>query len=205
MTMSEKSPTLSELWIADPAERWEPLGFAIKRSCASVGGVQLRFGGEGKGITSWSVSGIGAITEIDGLPTRPAESAVAIRTATHPNGATGIDHVVVVTPDFDRTAAALDAVGIPLRRVRDGGGFRQGFRRLGPVILELVEATRAPAGPARFWGLVVSVEDLDALADALGDRLGSIHPAVQSGRRIATLQRAAGVSPKVAFMTPEGR
>jgi hypothetical protein len=52
--------------------------------------------------------------------------------------------------------------------------------------------------------LVVSVEDLDALAAALGDRLGKIHSAVQSGRRIATLRQTAGLSPKVAFMTPEG-
>jgi hypothetical protein len=48
---------------------------------------------------------------------------------------------------------------------------------------------------------VVTVEDLDALAGRLGERLGEIHPAVQSGRRIATLRKAAGLSPKVAFMT----
>ena len=33
---------------------------------------------------------------------------------------------------------------MPLRRIRDAGGFRQGFRRLGPAILELVEALGAP-------------------------------------------------------------
>jgi hypothetical protein len=196
------APTLSELAIADPPEGWEALGFEVEDSEALVGGVRLRFGVEGRGIVSWSISGIRGGPQIDGLSTVGAAQRGVRQTATHPNGATAIDHVVVVSPDFDRTAAALDDAGISLRRVRDAGGFRQGFRRIGPAILELVEAQGAPAGPARFWGLVVTVDDLDALAGRLGDRLGSIHAAVQSGRRIATLHKTAGVSPKVAFMTP---
>ena len=94
---------------------------------------------------------------------------------------------------------------MPLRRIRhvEAGDFRQGFRRLGPGILELVEARDAPPGPARFWGLVVIVSDLEALAVRLGDRLSAIKPAVQPGRRIATLRREAGLSAAVAFMDPE--
>ena len=119
--------------------------------------------------------------------------------------------MVVVTPDFGRTAAALEAAGMPLRRIRTVGGsrpgesgaFRQGFRRLGPAILELVEARGAPAGPAAFWGLVVIVSDLEALGARLGDRLGTPKPAVQPGRRIASLRASAGLSPRVAFMNPE--
>ena len=90
-----------------------------------------------------------------------------------------------------------------LRRVRDAGGFRQGFRRLGPAILELVEVPKAPPGPATFWGLVVIVSDLIALAERLGERLGPIRPAVQPGRRIATLRPSAGLTEAVAFMDPE--
>jgi hypothetical protein len=45
------------------------------------------------------------------------------------------------------------------------------------------------------------VSDLDGLASRLGDRLGSVHDAVQPGRRIATLREAAGVSPPLAFMS----
>ena len=81
-----------------------------------------------------------------GLPWLGSSERSAGSEVAHPNGAVGIDHVVVATPDFDRTAAALDAAGLGLRRVRDAGGFRQGFRRLGPAILELVEA------PARVCG-----------------------------------------------------
>ncbi len=203
--MTQKPPTLAELAISDPPERWAALGFAVEGSETLIGGVRLRFAAPGRGITAWSLRNAGDAGTIDGLPTTEAKSPPSKKSVAHPNGATGIDHVVVVTPDFDRTAAELARTGMALRRIRDGGGFRQGFRRLGPAILELVEANRAPAGPASFWGLVVSVEDLDALAAALGDRLGKIHPAVQSGRRIATLQQPAGLSPKVAFMTPGSR
>jgi hypothetical protein len=112
--------------------------------------------------------------------------------------------VVVLTPDFDRTAGALVRVGLGLRRIREASaGVRQGFRRLGPVILELVEAPGLEGGSARFWGLVVIVSDIDELAARLGDRLGPVKDAVQPGRRIATLRPAAGLQEAVAFMDPE--
>ena len=61
-----------------------------------------------------------------------------------------------------------------------------------------------PAGPARFWGLVVVVRDLGWLASQLGTGgLGEVKPAVQAGRQIATLKRTAGLGQPVAFMTPE--
>ncbi len=63
----------------------------------------------------------------------------------HDNGALGIDHVVITTPNFARTSGALTDAGLELRRFREApGGFRQGFRRLGQAILELVEIRDAP-------------------------------------------------------------
>jgi hypothetical protein len=47
------------------------------------------------------------------------------------------------------------------------------------------------------------VADLDALAARLGEQLAPAKDAVQPGRRIATLRAGAGVSPAMAFMTPE--
>jgi hypothetical protein len=113
---------------------------------------------------------------------------------------------VVTTNDFARSAAALELAGLSLRRtVTAPSGSRMGFRRLGPAILELVEAADGEPGPARFWGLVVVVEDLDALAARLGDQLGSTRDAVQPGRRIATLRETAGLGQALAFMSPEPR
>jgi len=194
-------PELRRLGLADPAGRWEALGFAVHADIMCLGGASLQLGLPGDGIVGWAVSGL--IGDIDGLPSllSPHRPAGALP---HPNGAIGLDHVVVITPDFDRTAAALEQEGLALRRTRETpGGIRQGFRRLGPAILELVQApAQTEPGPARFWGLVVIVEDLQALAERLGERLGPIHPAVQPGRRIATLRASAGLGQAVAFMDP---
>jgi len=70
---------------------------------------------------------------------------------------------------------------------------------VGPCLLEL----GGPAeGDVRFWGLTLVVDDLDAAAERLGGRLGRVKEAVQPGRRIATVQREAGLSVPLAFMTP---
>ena len=68
------------------------------------------------------------------------------------------------------------------------------FIRFGELVVELAAA----GGPVRFWGLTVTVADIDALA---GPLLGAAHPAVQQGRRIATVRREAGLGLPVAFMT----
>jgi hypothetical protein len=196
---------LTELRIADPVARWEALGFHVAEGRVNLGGVGLVLGGAGEGITRWSIHGIEPTDDIDGLPTTAsAHRSQSSQSPHHSNGAQGLDHVVITTPDFDRTAQVLGERGLPLRRIRDAGNFRQGFRRLGPAILELVENPSAPvSGPARFWGLVIVVDDLAALAARLAPHLSEPKPAVQPGRRIATLQASAGLSPAVAFMTPE--
>lgn len=178
---------LHALDLGDPPERWEALGFVVVDGTVCVGGVSLRLGAPGTGIVGWELG---------------SGDAQARAEVVHPNGAVGIDHVVMLSGDFDRAAAELERRGLALRRVRDAGGFRQGFRRVGPAILELVEATGEPPQP-RFWGLVVTVSDLDALAERLGSLLGRIKPAVQPGRRIATLRESAGLGEAVAFMDPE--
>lgn len=192
--------TLGDLWLVDPSAAWEALGFHFKDGVLRVGGtLDLHLGAEGPAL---GIEGVEPGT-LDGVPLLEALPHRAWG-VNHPNGVIAVDHFVIVTPDFERTAAALDAVELTLRRIRDAGGFRQGFRRLGPAILELVEAPQMPPGPARFWGLTFIASDLDALAERLGpELLRPIKEAVQPGRRIATLDRAAGLKTNVAFMTPE--
>ena len=143
------------------------------------------------------------MTDIDGLPTEVVAPPPPVL-AEHPLGAIGLDHVVVVTDDLERTSAALaDATGAPLKRVREVGEIRQGFHRLGPLIVEVVERAGLPPGPAAFWGLVLNVEDLDVAAERLGPELISPpKPAVQPGRSIATVRAEAGLGLPVALMTP---
>jgi hypothetical protein len=201
------SVALVELELGGAAAPWERLGFAIAGDALQVGAVRLRFaGGEPAGITGWTLAGARS-ADLDGLRTRlAAETEAAAELPDHPNGALRLDHVVVFTPDLDRTFAALESAGLDLRRVRDAGTpehpLRQGFYRLGEVILEVVGDVE-PDGPARFWGLVVIVSDLDALAERLGDDLGAPRDAVQPGRRIATLRESAGLGVPVAFMSSE--
>jgi len=131
----------------------------------------------------------------------------------HPNGVVALDHVVAITPALDRTVAALQAAGLELRRIREeptpAGAPRQAFFRLGAAILEVVQAPEeaiarsgGPDGPAFFWGLAFKVADLDATVAHIGEeRCSPPRPAVQPGRRIATLRRAAGLAVPVALMT----
>jgi hypothetical protein len=208
---------LAALAIADQPERWSDLGFTVSDERIVLGAIEVRLGGEGRGITSWTLRGLAAAVGsnpgaesnpeaapltggIDGLATA-ITTAPAPEPVEHPNRALGIDQVVVVTPDFERTAAVLEHAAMPLRRIRDAVGFRQGFRRLGPAILELVEAPKAPA--TAFWGLVIVVPDLTGLGERLAPHLGDVRDAVQPGRHIAALGHEAGLSTRVAFMDPE--
>ena len=170
-----------------------------------IGRVTLRFEGEGGGIASWALAGAPA-GPIDGLPTRSGQLPAGDQPE-HPVGALVLDHVVVTTPDHERTLAALAAAGFELRRTRDaGGGRRQAFYVMGDCLLEVVGPAEADGGgPAAFWGLVVVVRDIDAAAERLGGHLGTVRDAVQAGRRIATVREEAGLGLPVALMTPRPR
>jgi hypothetical protein len=223
------SPALSEVAVGDPAAAWAAAGFTIDtdRAVTQVGAVRVRLSadtaegspGDERGIRSWSFApegptglrGPNAGTGLrggllDGLPTG-APVAVTGPPPVHPNGATVLDHVVVLSPDVDRTTDAFAGVGLDVRRVRripsSTPARVQVFFRAGEVIIELVGPERARGdGPATFYGLAFTVADLDATAAVLGDRLSEIRPAVQSGRRIATLRhRDLGLSVPVAFLS----
>lgn len=202
MSPGSRGPHLRSLAVADPPAVWERLGFSVARSRLQLGAVEVTLGARGSGIVGCSIAGLDASVGIDRLPIALAdhdkpEPGVS---EPHPNGAIGIDHVVLVSPDFERTADSLNDAGLPLRRVTAERGIRQGFRRLGPAILELVDVPEAER--VHLWGLTVIVESMDALSERLGERLGPVKPAVQPGRRIATVRSSAGLSTAMAFMDP---
>jgi hypothetical protein len=188
---------------------WQRLGLTVVDGTVPLFGTGIRFDPDAApGIARWALSGLGddAATTIDGLVTDAVDPAPPVLVE-HPNGAIGLDHVVVTTNELERTCRAIEAAtGAPLRRVREAGEIRQGFHRLGGgggLIVEVVERAGLPAAPAWFWGLVINVEDLDAAAEHIGpDGIGAVTPAVQPGRKIATVRAELGLGVPVALMTP---
>lgn len=199
---------MTGLVVGDEASVWADLGFCVGADDAVVvDGVAHRFDpGLGKGIRRWSVRGADALLpDFEGITTEPASPTDPAVTE-HANGVIGLDHVVLLTPDLSRTVAALETAGVECRRIRDtdtyGAPMQQAFFRFGPVILEVIGSKeKTGEGPARFYGLAWTVADLDATARFLGDRLRPAKAAVQPGRRIATLDRSAGSTVAMAFMS----
>lgn len=202
------SPSVSEITVADPPDAWTSAGFTVDpdNGCR-VGGIRIRLGGEGTGITGWALVGFPSrLDDLDGVPTTTSD-APACTPAEHPNGVTAVDHVVLLSPDLDRTVAAFADVGLEPRRERDGelGGrpIRQIFFRLGEAIVEVVGTPgEARAGSSTLWGITYAVADIDATAAYLGDRTAPVKDAVQPGRRITTVRHADyGMSVRTAMIS----
>ncbi|KAA1419010.1 VOC family protein [Nocardioides humilatus] len=206
--------TIAELFVADPPEAWEAAGFAVDADgTCRIGSVAVRLLGRdhdlgGKGIVGWTLRGTGSIeADLDGIPTTVTDAPQGTP-ATHPNGVTIIDHVVLLSPDLGRTVASLGTIGLEPRKMRDGelgaAAVRQVFYRLGEVILEVVGSPdTASDGPSTLWGLTHVAGDIDAAVALLGDNGGRVKEAVQPGRRITTLRtRELGMSVRTALISP---
>ena len=208
--------------VADPADAWTRAGFSVDSDdVCRIGGVRIRLVGRdhgaapaatsdtGTGIVGWSLRGLPpeySLDDLDGIPTTRSDAVIATP-AEHANGVTAIDHVVLMSPDLDRTVEALAAVGVEPRRQRDaelgGRPIRQIFFRLGEVIVEVVGSPdTAGEGPSTLWGLTYVVADIDATASFFGDRTAPVKDAVQPGRRITTLRHhELGMSVRTAMIS----
>lgn len=204
-----KHGQLSAIVVDDDIEAWHAVGFtgddvvrigqtAIVPTAAS----EQRDDANRNGILGASIAGIG---ELDGLDLGHWDGAVETA-PDHANGVVAIDHIVVMTPDCDRTTAAFEAKGIEARRVRsiplESGDRRQTFFWLGDVICEVVGPDEAQGeAPARWWGLALTVRDLEATVALLGDACTPIKAAVQPGRQVSTLRSQAGLGVPILFIS----
>jgi hypothetical protein len=211
--------TIAELHIGDDPRAWQAIGLDVDAGhTCHVGHIRLRFHPDAgaRGIFAWTLAGTPdeAVTDVDGLETRHGEPpSLGGLAASHLLGVTNIDHLVVMTPDVDRTVAAVQQrLGLALRRTREGEAYgrkmRQAFFRMGEVVLEVVGPPDPdPAGgAATFFGLALTVMSLDEAIDFIGpDRVGEPKAAVQNDRWICTVRSAAGLAVPLALMSPEPR
>jgi hypothetical protein len=186
--MADVALATREITVPDEPGAWERLGFAVgEDGTFALGGVRIRTGADAfelgiEGLAAERPDGLAIVPAVGGDP----------GAATHPNGASVVDHVVAFTDDRARTVAALEAAGLDLRRTRDTPA-PMAFLRAGSLILEVVAS-----GARGLWGFVVVVPDVDGL----GELVGTPRDAVQPGRRIVTVRREAGLGVALAFMTP---
>jgi hypothetical protein len=167
-------PKVEWLAVVGDADIWRSLGLTVTDDgVIPLVGASIRLvpasdhPGQG-GIVGWALSGAGeqidghpgAAVDVDGLSTLVVAPMTAVY-ADHRLKASGLDHVVVLTADLERTSAAIaEVTGCELKRIREVGTMRQGFHRIGH---------RGARGASRAGGPgELIVEDLDAACELSG-------------------------------------
>ena len=122
--------------------------------------------------------------------------------AAGPGAVTGLDHVVIRTPDPERAAALYGArLGLDMRLDRSNPvwGARLMFFRCGDLIVEIAHdlGTGVSSGPDRLWGLSWRVPDAEAARARLGVAgldVSEVRPGRKPGTRVFTARdRTCGV------------
>lgn len=194
-----RGPQLAGIALPDRLDDWEAVGFGVTGELVSVGDLTVALG---RGISEphwWFEPAV--LGSIHGIPcTSPEESPGGA----NPNGANGVDHIVVMSPNLAATTAALEERGFELRRSRPLGSQEQRFFWAGTTIIELAgPAVPTGTGPASIWGLALVCDDLDAAKALLGQSLSDPKDAVQPGRRIAAIRTEDhNISITIALMSP---
>ena len=190
-------------------EPWQELGLTFQDATSRLGDVAFVVDGATPGLLDWTISSDrDATVSIDGVTTHLVSrdpGVPAIPGTIGPTTGVQLDHVVINTDDGERTSAAIEEhLGCGLRRVRDAGrGVSQRFHMLENTVLEIVSGPHVEGTGAHLWGMVLSVADIDALAESLGpDAISPPKQAVQQGRLISTVRANVGLGVPFAVMTP---
>lgn len=166
-------------WLGVPGEEraWTALGFAVEGGGFTVGRVRCSIGD-----ISWGFDEIHSDPSALGVQTVTFQAAAQ---SSHPNGVTGVDHIVYTVTDLDSAVDALNAVlgSAPRRRFHPRGpeGPEMAFYRVGEGFIEVVASGGEPA----LIGLALKSPDLDATVAQIrlcGGPVSDPRPAVQGGR-----------------------
>ena len=120
---------------------------------------------------------------------------------------TGLDHVVVRTPDPDRAAALYGArMGLDMRldRSNPDWGTRLMFFRVGDLVVEIAHDLKAGVsdGPDSFWGLswrVADVAETHARLTAAGGLVSEVRTGRKPGTAVFTVKDAPGGVPTLVI------
>ena len=200
-------PSIAELHVGDEPGIWEGLGFGVEGNRCRIGTVDIIFIGDEPGIHGWVLRD-SLSTDFGPLPTRSVDTPIPERAEPHPNRSIGFDHVVLSVPFFEEGMTAVAATGVSIPKPRPFGAPEKRMLRTAPEMgdleLELIgPESRDSTRPWDLWGLVVTVNDIDATVDLLGELLRPAKGAVQAGRRIATVDKSAGSGVAIAFLGPQ--
>lgn len=205
------APRLVGVAVGETVDRWSDAGFTVTDGRVRVGPIAVRPGTatpDGLPALVFDRPHPGGSETLDGIAWLVDSEPIAVAPPAHPNGIDGTDHVVVMATDLARVRTALVEAGFEIRRERPTtmgtAAITQLFVWCGDVVVEVVAPTTEPTpGSARLWGLALTAPDIDATAAGFGDACGAPKPAVQPGRRIATVHhRQFGLSTTIAVMTP---
>jgi predicted enzyme related to lactoylglutathione lyase len=227
-------PRLAECEVGGHPEPWAKLGLNCANEYVFIDEVKFRFSPDDAGFLSWTFASPAFTGEtkdaIDGVTTylvsqphlvnqRASDSDLHKVVSTLDDGETlggqfvspsgvqilGLDHLVLMTDDLDRTSAEVERVlGVQCSRVRDAGNsVMQAFHKLDNTIIEIVSGPHVKHHGTRLWGCVVTVDDIDAWCTAVGTEVASPpRTAVQPGRYITTVRESVGLGVAVAVMSP---
>ena len=201
------APALAELHVGDDPELWSDLGFDVDEGVCRLGGVAVHLtgSGSGEGIHAWGWRGA-ASSFGGGVATYTVSSEEPVEGAVHANSAVRVFYVVLFGPSWAEADAAMRAFGCHGGEpARMGSDERSMLRSLapagGPEIEVIGPPEHVPHRRWQLWGTIIEVADIDTTAAVLGDRLRAVKPAMQPGRRIATLDSSAGSSVAMAFIS----
>jgi catechol 2,3-dioxygenase-like lactoylglutathione lyase family enzyme len=119
------------------------------------------------------------------------EAALASSSA-GPAAVTGLDHIVIRTPEPERAAALYGArLGLHMRLDRHVAGRRLMFFRCGDAIVEIVHDLAISDARDRLWGLSWRVADAEAARARLaaaGLDVSEVRPGMKPGTRVFTVR-----------------
>lgn len=120
----------------------------------------------------------------------------------------GLDHIVIRTPDAERAAALYGArLGLDMRLDREVMGRRLMFFRCGDAIVEIIHDDALTDGRDKLWGISWRANDADATRQRLANAgldVSDVRAGMKPGTRVFTVRdKTCGVPTLMVQPSPK--